>query len=153
MSSVSINQISWFNCVYAYLVMCAEVFVLLYHLNFFVFSNQDSCDPESGQVGVQLGCKDVYTPCRKSLMEMRRFIFIVHQLLNCDLICNALKSVLRNVYSYCKWEHSNRPCALGSTVATQLERVLAGRNGHDGGVDKPELHDARVKPSQRRSVP
>lgn len=56
--------------------MCAEVFVLLYHRNLFVSSYQDSSHPESGQMSVQLGCKDVYTPCRKSLMEINTFTFI-----------------------------------------------------------------------------
>lgn len=51
----------------AYLVMCAEVLVLLYHLQLFASPHQNCPHPTSCQVGVQLGRKYIDPSWRQSL--------------------------------------------------------------------------------------
>ena len=42
--------------------------------------------------------------------------------------------------------------ALGRAVAGEVEGVLPGGHGHDGGVDQPQLHDAGVVAPQAGRV-
>lgn len=51
--------------------MSAEMFVLLYHFHLSASSYQDGPHPESSQMSVQLGRKDVYTAYRKSLQDRK----------------------------------------------------------------------------------